>query len=111
MSCPRELSSVGRDIAIYMQGSGFKPQTLHLFTLRVEFLATRLLDQKNIKKKLGCLGGHLVLHVRYNNNYGTTNQRFVLPYNSTIYTIHVFNRRNARSKFSRFPHTFSPEVK
>jgi len=29
-----------------MRGLGFEPGILHLFTLRGEFLATRLLDQK-----------------------------------------------------------------
>jgi hypothetical protein len=28
---------IGRDIALYIQGPGFEPRTLHLFTLRVEF--------------------------------------------------------------------------
>ncbi|AES72291.1 hypothetical protein MTR_3g088130 [Medicago truncatula] len=30
---PRELSSVGRDIAYYMQGLRFEPQTLHFSTI------------------------------------------------------------------------------
>jgi hypothetical protein len=42
----RELSPVGRDITFYMQESGFEAQTLHLFTLKGEILATRLPDKK-----------------------------------------------------------------
>jgi hypothetical protein len=33
--------------ALYMQGSEFEFWSFHLSTLRVEFLATRLFDQKN----------------------------------------------------------------
>jgi len=32
---PRELSSVGRDIAFYMQGPGFEPRTLHFSTIKL----------------------------------------------------------------------------
>lgn len=32
-----------------MHGSWLEPQTLHLLTLRVEFLVTRLLDKNKIK--------------------------------------------------------------
>jgi hypothetical protein len=35
--CPHELSSIGWDIALYVQEPGFEPQTLHLFTFKVEF--------------------------------------------------------------------------
>jgi len=34
-SYPRELSSVGRDIAFYMQGLGFEPWTLHFSTIKL----------------------------------------------------------------------------
>ena len=30
-----EFSSVDRDIAYYMHGSGFEPQTLHFFTIKL----------------------------------------------------------------------------
>jgi hypothetical protein len=36
----REFNSLGRDIAFYMQRSGFDFQTFNLFTLRVKFLVT-----------------------------------------------------------------------
>jgi len=39
---------VGRNITLYMQGSGFEHQILHLFILKGEFLATKLLYQKNV---------------------------------------------------------------
>jgi hypothetical protein len=42
----RELSSLGWDIVLYMQKLKFEPQSSYLSTLRVEFLATRLIDQK-----------------------------------------------------------------
>jgi glucuronate isomerase len=41
-----ELDSVGRDIAYIMKEPEFEPRTLHLFTFKVEFLATTLLNQK-----------------------------------------------------------------
>jgi hypothetical protein len=47
---PRELSSVGRNIALYMQEQGFKPRTLHLFAIKVEFLVTRLIDKKRKRR-------------------------------------------------------------
>jgi hypothetical protein len=50
VSCPRELSSVGRNIALYMQEQGFEPRTLHLFTIKVEFLVTRLIDKKRKRR-------------------------------------------------------------
>ncbi|GAU50588.1 hypothetical protein TSUD_283190 [Trifolium subterraneum] len=44
-----ELSSIGRDIILHMQGPGFEPRAPHLFTLKGEILATRLLDQKETR--------------------------------------------------------------
>jgi hypothetical protein len=41
-----ELSSVSRDIVLYMQGAEFELRSSHLSTLRVEFRVTRLLDKK-----------------------------------------------------------------
>jgi len=35
LSYPRELTSVGRDIVYYMQGSGFEPQTPHFSTIKL----------------------------------------------------------------------------
>jgi len=32
---PRELSSVGRDIAYFMQEPRFEPRTLHFFTIKL----------------------------------------------------------------------------
>jgi len=32
LSCPKEHSSVGRDMHCYIQGPGFEPRTPHLFT-------------------------------------------------------------------------------
>jgi hypothetical protein len=34
---PHELSSIGWDIALYVQEPGFEPQTLHLSIFKVEF--------------------------------------------------------------------------
>jgi len=44
--CFRELESVGRDIALYIHGSRFKPDFL-LIHLKDEFLTIALLDKKN----------------------------------------------------------------
>lgn len=43
---PREINSIGRDVVLYMQGPAFEPRTPHLFPLKGQFLATRLLDRK-----------------------------------------------------------------
>jgi hypothetical protein len=47
------VSLVGWDIALYVQESGFKPGHSTYSPSSMEFLATRLLDQKNIKKGKG----------------------------------------------------------
>jgi hypothetical protein len=44
--CPHELSSIGWDNSILYAGVEFDPWTLHLFTLWVDFQATRLSDKK-----------------------------------------------------------------
>jgi hypothetical protein len=44
-----ELDSIGWTLHYICRGPGFEPWSSHLFTLRVEFQATRLLDKK--KKK------------------------------------------------------------
>jgi hypothetical protein len=43
---PRELSSVGRNVALYMQRVGFEPRSSYLFILRMKFLSDRLLNRK-----------------------------------------------------------------
>jgi len=42
---PRELSSVGRDIAYFMQGPGFEPRTLHFSTIKLCELYPEVLAQ------------------------------------------------------------------
>jgi hypothetical protein len=49
----REFSSIGRTIHYICRGPRFEPRSSYLSILRVEFLATRLLDQK--KKMEGAI--------------------------------------------------------
>ena len=48
--CPRELSSIGKDIALFMQGLRFEPRTHHFLHLNMWALAIRLLEKE--KKKI-----------------------------------------------------------
>jgi hypothetical protein len=46
----REFSSIGRTIALYMQGARVQTPVIPLSTLRVKFLANKLLHRKRKKK-------------------------------------------------------------
>jgi hypothetical protein len=46
------VNSVGRTLHYISRGSGFKPRSSYLFTLMVEFLATKLVNKKKIYKVL-----------------------------------------------------------
>jgi hypothetical protein len=45
----RELISIGRTLHYISRGPGCEPWSSHLSTLRVQFLATKLLDKKKVR--------------------------------------------------------------